>query len=225
MILQKYLEVNMKCNFKILIPARGGSKRIPNKNIIDVNGKPLLAYSIETAKKLTDEVYVSTDSKKISAVAKEYGAMVVERPENIGTDTSKTEEAVKHFLDEEKTEIIVVMQATTPLVTNKHISEGIEMMNRFDSVISVTNEKGFYWDSYGEPVNFIPGSRPRTQDMLPWYKENGAFYITKTESFIKTNSLYSGKVGFVEMASEDSVDIDDKEDLKRLKNYIKSFTD
>ena len=211
--------------FKILIPARGGSKRIPNKNIVSIEGKPLISYSIQQAISLTEEVYVSTDCSKISKIAMDNGAKVINRPKELSTDTSKTEEAVEHFLNEKSTEIIVVIQATTPLVDKNQILKGIRMMDRFDSVLSVTKEIGFYWDSYGQPVNFIPGNRPRTQDMLPWYKENGAFYITKTESFIKTNSLYSGKVGFVEMSQEESIDIDEIKDLERLKKYIKNFTD
>ena len=210
-------------NFKILIPARGGSKRIPNKNVISIEGMPLISYSIVQAKKLTNEVYVSTDCENISTVAEEWGAKIMPRPAEISGDHSKTEEAVKHFLELENTEIIVVLQATTPLVRYDQIFEGIKLMDKYDSVISVTEDKGFYWDSYGKPVNFIPGERPRTQDMLPWYKENGAFYITRKELFMKTNLLYSGKVGFVSMDVKDSVDIDTMEDVKFLKNMMKKF--
>ena len=210
-------------NFKILIPARGGSKRIPNKNVISIEGKPLISYSISQAIALTDEVYVSTDCEKISTVAEECGAKIMPRPARISGDHSKTEEAVKHFLELEDTEIIVVLQATTPLVRYDQIFEGIKLMDKYDSVISVVEDKGFYWDSYGKPVNFIPGDRPRTQDMLPWYKENGAFYITRKDLFLKTNLLYSGNVGFVTMDVKDSVDIDTMEDVKFLKKMMKKF--
>jgi len=206
--------------FKILIPARGGSKRIPNKNVILIDGKPLISYSINEAKKLTGNVYVSTDCENISKVAKKYGAKVIERPSCISGDHAKTEEAVQHFLELEDTNILVVLQATTPLVRYDQIFQGIKLMDKHDSVISVTEDKGFYWDSYGDPVNFITGNRPRTQDMLPWYKENGAFYITTKKLFNETKSLYSGKVGFLTMEKEDSIDIDTSTDIDMLLTII-----
>ena len=213
----------MTTKFKILIPARGGSKRIPNKNVISINGNPLISYSIREALKLTEDVYVSTDCDKIAMVAKEWGAKVIERPSSISGAHSKTEEAVKHFLELKDTDMIVVLQATSPLVRYDMISEGIQLLKKYDSVISVCEDRSFYWDSYGKPVNFIPGERPRTQDMMPWYKENGAFYITTKESFNKTGLLYSGKAGFVEMSGEESIDIDNIEDVKLLKKIIKKF--
>ena len=80
----------------------------------------------------------------------------------------------------------------------EYILEGINLVKfNYDSVISVTEDRGFYWDSFGDPVNFIPGKRPRTQDMNPWYRENGAFYITRKDLFMESNLLYSGNVGFV----------------------------
>ena len=217
----KYMEGNLTTKFKILIPARGGSKRILNKNTVDICGQPLISYSITQALKLTDEVYVSTDCNNISTVAEEWGAKIIPRPSDISGDHSKTEEAVKHFLELEDTDIIVVLQATTPLVKYDRIFEGIKMMDKFDSVVSVCEDKGFYWNSYGEPVNFIPGKRVRTQDMLPWYKENGAFYITTTESFKKSGLLHYGKVGFIVMDKNCSIDIDTNDDIKILKQIIK----
>ena len=85
-------------NIKILIPARGGSKRIPKKNLVDVNGKPLLQYVIETCKNITDEIYVSTDNSDIKKFTKSMGVNVIERPERLATDEAKTEDVVKHFL-------------------------------------------------------------------------------------------------------------------------------
>lgn len=204
--------------YKILIPARGGSKRIPNKNVIDVKGNPLISYSINQALKLTEEVYVSTDCNNISMVAEEWGAKIIPRPSNISGDYSKTEEAVNHFLELEETDIIVVLQATSPTIKAADIKIGLDLIKKYDSVISVSEEKGFYWKQGGIPINFILGNRSRTQDMVPWYKENGAFYITKTKSFKKRNLLYDGKVGFVKI--KNSIDIDNYNDLEIAKKLL-----
>jgi CMP-N,N'-diacetyllegionaminic acid synthase len=220
----KYMEGNLNKNFKILIPARGGSKRIPNKNIIDINGRPLISYVIASALKLTGDVFVSTNNREIADISAKCGAKIIWRPTEISGDNSKTEDAVKHFIYQvDSTDIIVVMQATTPLVSYNKVFDGINLMDKYDSVISVSEDRSFYWDSYGKPVNFIPGERPRTQDMLPWYKENGAFYITSKKAFLETSLFYSGKVGFVEMSNEESIDIDNIEDVKLLEKIIKKF--
>ena len=218
----------MAYKFKILIPARGGSKRIPKKNIIDINGQPLISYSIRQALLLTDDVYVSTDNDEIAQISKKYGAKVINRPKSISGDHSKSEEVVFHFLDTVKdVDTFVLLQATTPLVRYDQIFDGIKLMDECDSVISVCEERSYYWkkvgiaDNYdGTPVNFTPGNRHRTQDMLPWYKENGAFYITNKENFITSGLLYSGKVGFIQMDKTQSVDLDTKTDLILLKKLL-----
>jgi len=205
--------------YKILIPARGGSKRILKKNIVDLNGKPLILYSLEQALKLTEEVYVSTDCHDIADICDKAGAKILWRPKEISGDWSTTEQAVSHFLEYEKTDIIVVLQATCPTVKSEDIQIGLDLMaDHFDSAISVSEEKGFYWRRDGKPINFVIGNRLRTQEMEGWYKENGSFYITKTELFEEKNILYSGKVGFVPI--EDSIDIDDYVDLEKAKKLL-----
>ncbi len=215
-------------DFAILIPARCGSKRIPKKNIVKINNRPLISYSIRQALLLTDNVYVSTDDKEIAQISKEYGAQIINRPKSISGDYSKSEEVVFHFLDTVKdVDTFVLLQATTPLVRYDQIFDGIKLMNECDSVISVCEERSYYWkkvgiaDNYhGTPINFTPGNRCRTQDMLPWYKENGAFYITNKENFITSGLLYSGKVGFVEMDKSQSVDLDTNSDLILLEKLL-----
>jgi len=201
----------------ILIPARGGSKRIINKNIVLIDNKPLITYSLQEALKLTSEVYVSTDCKAISQICKNYGAKVIERPKELATDNSDVEDSLKHFLTNVKKEIIVLMQATSPLVKSSYIREGLELLDKYDSVISVCEVKEFFWSKDGKPINYIIGNKPRTQDMEPIFKENGAFYITSRKNFLNTNKLTNGKIGFVKMSYRESIDIDTNEDLEMLK--------
>jgi len=208
----------MKDNFKILIPARGGSKRISKKNIVDLNGKPLILYALGQALALTDEVYVSTDDQDIADICSNAGGKILWRPKEISGDYSTTEEAASHFLDLEKTDTLVLLQATCPTVKSENIQTGLDMMNEHDSVISVSEEKGFYWNKNGTPMNFEIGKRFRTQDIDPWYKENGSFYITKAKLFKEKNILYGGKVGFVCM--KDSIDIDNYYDLEIARRLL-----
>ena len=207
--------------YKILIPARGVSKRIPNKNMIDVNGTPLISYVIEECKKLTDSVYVSSDSADILNYSIALGVNAITRPADLSTDFSKTEDVVKHFLSETNTiGIFIVVQPTSPLLKAEYIQEGIEMLSKFDSIISVVEETPFYW-SKGVPVNFSLGTRGRTQDRDPWYRENGAFYITTASNFKNGMVLQNGSVGHIVMDKYDSIDVDNLDDLKVIRRLIK----
>lgn len=215
-------------NIKILIPARGGSKRIPKKNLVDVNGKPLLQYVIETCKNITDEIYVSTDNSDIKKFTKSMGVNVIERPERLATDEAKTEDVVKHFLEKIETDLFCVVQPTSPLLHFYSILFGIEQMHRpldiyssYDSIISVCKDVNYYWGDNGKPINFELGNRKRTQEHQTWYRENGAFYVTTKHNFLKSNILQNGNVGFVVMKESESIDIDTHEDLELVKKMMR----
>lgn len=217
-------------SIKIIIPARGGSKRIPNKNLVDVNGKPLLQYVIDTCKKITDEIYVSTENKDIKEFAESMNVNVIDRPERLATDESKTEDVVEHFLEEIDTDLFCVVQPTSPLLSFTSILDaidkivsplyGVEQVKSYDSVISVCKDVNYYWDIDGKPVNFELGKRKRTQEHQAWFKENGAFYVTTKHNFLKNNILQNGNVGFVEMSDRESIDIDNKYDLEIVRRMI-----
>jgi len=215
--------INMiKCSeVSVLIPARGGSKRIPNKNIVDLNGKPLIVHSIEECLKVTPSVYVSTDSFSIAKIASQSGAMVIERPDEISQDNSKTEEAIEHFLSVVDTDVFACVQATTPLLRSEYLRQGIESLSNFDSVISVTERIEYLWSESGIPINWEIGKRKRTQDTEKFYCENGSFYMTSRESFQKRNCLYDGRVGFVVMPALLSKEIDTEEDLEYVRKLQK----
>ena len=126
-----------------IIPARGGSKRLPNKNILDLNGKPLIAWSIEAAKKSQkiDDIIVTSDSEKILDIAKQYNVKIIKRPDFLASDTATTFDAIKHAIEtlDDKYEYIVLLQPTSPLRNEKHINESIELLEKknADAVISV----------------------------------------------------------------------------------------
>ena len=209
---------------KILIPARGGSKRIPRKNLVDVNGKPLIQYVIETCRKITDDIYVSTEDSEIQEFVESMNVNVIERPERLAQDNSTTEDVVEHFLEEINTDLFCVVQPTSPLLKFENILTGIELIDDeslgFDSVISVCRETNYYWDTKGNPKNFELGNRKRTQEHDAWYRENGAFYLTTKDNFFKDKILQNGKVGFAEMDIIESLDIDDVNDLKIVRRLI-----
>ena len=230
-MLLKFLVVNMKVNMnsKILIPARGGSKRIPKKNLVDLNGKPLLQYVIETSKNITDEIYVSTDNNDIKKFAESMDVNVIQRPKSLSTDETKTEDVVQHFLKKVNTDLFCVVQPTSPLLHYYSILFGIEQMempldiqSSYDSIISVCEDVNYYWGKDGVPINFELGNRKRTQEHQTWYRENGAFYITTKHNFLKSNILQNGNVGYVVMEEKESIDIDTYEDLELANQIIRS---
>lgn len=135
-----------------IIPARGGSKGIPQKNIIDFAGKPLIAWTIEQAKSsnLISEVYVSSDSQEILTVASNYGAKPILRPKEISGDKSSSESALLHALDQmsEEPDLVVFLQTTSPLRKMDDIDNAINKLieNKADSLLSLTETQEFMWE-------------------------------------------------------------------------------
>ena len=200
-------------DFKILIPARGGSKRILNKNLALLKGRPLINYCLDTSLSLTPEVYVSTDCPKIKEVALAAGAQVVDRPPRLATDTSNVSETILHFLQLHPCTVLVLLQATSPLLKAPSIERGLAKIRDCDSVMGTCKVFKFYWTRQHEPLNYTRGAKPRSQDVEPLYRENGAFYITYSKNFLQTKELTNGTIQFVNMSERDSIDIDTEEDL------------
>ena len=206
-----------------VILARGGSKGIPQKNIVDINGQPLISYTIETSiNSNVSKTWVRTDDDEIKSISLKYGAKVLDRPLKYATDISKSEDALLHFANNVDFDILVFIQPTSPLLKPKYINEGIKMIDQYDSVFSVYKEHWLpRWSKDIKPINWDINNRPRRQDKNEQYVENGAFYITKKENLIKSNLRYSGNIGIVEMPFEESFQIDNKNDLKLIQNIIK----
>jgi CMP-N-acetylneuraminic acid synthetase len=207
-----------------LITARGGSKGIPNKNIIDVNGKPLISYSISASLDSdVDETWVSTDSDKIKMVSEECGSKVIDRPKHLADDISMPDDSLLHFAKNNNFDILVFIQPTSPMIKSEYINKGIKMIksDKYDSVFTATKEHWIpRWDKNVQPVDWNIHKRPRRQDKPELYTENGMFYITKRESLLLSNLRYSGRKGIVEIPLTDSFQVDSEEDLELIRKII-----
>lgn len=219
-----------------LIPARGGSKGIKDKNIIPLAGKPLIAYSIEAAKKskYIDSIVVTTDSERIAEVAKRYGARVpFLRPVELAADTSKTIDAVLHAIKTlrsmgENYDTLVLLQPTQPLRTTDDIDKAIELYyeNGENGLVSISPVDDSPLlirsiDEDGKLINLLSqNSTCRRQDMPNYYKVNGCIYINKIDELNENTSFNDNKVPFI-MDKEHSIDIDEMSDLWMAEYYLK----
>lgn len=216
-----------------IIPARGGSKGIPRKNVKELDGKPLIAHVIETALKVRelDRVIVSTEDKEIAEIAKKYGAEVpFIRPEELARDETPTlpvlQHAVKYLEDKEnyKPDMVVLLYATSPLLKAERVSEAIEMLKKggFDSVLSVEEDKGHYWiKKDGEYERLYPKDPKNRQFEKPLLKENGAIYVYRRDILMKEGKINSGKRGLLIMQKEESIDIDEPIDFEIAEFFMR----
>ena len=210
--------------------ARGGSKGVPRKSIVDTCGKPLVAYVLDAAKnsKYISERYVSTEDLEIKKVVSALGAKVIDRPVALATDDAKCEDALIHFAEQVDFDILCFIQTTSPLVLASDIDKGIEKIleGQYDSVFSTTVETWVpKWVQAGDvvkPVNWTPEKRPRRQQMPELLIENGAFYITTKEKLMKNKLRYSGKIGSIEMPLKRSFQIDTTDELELIRSIIKN---
>lgn len=210
-----------------LIPARGGSKGIPRKNVRNFLGKPLVAWSIEAALNANsvNQVVVSTNDKEIMEASSKYGADIpLIRPDNISQDDSTRNQVVNHVLSQfNNLDYIVVLQPTSPLRTSQHIDQAFNLLLRSgaDACVSVVPQHAppewtftLTEDSKLEP---LPGYviKPLRQKVSKYYALNGAIYITKVENFLNSPELDpfvgSNSIAYV-MPEELSVDIDNEND-------------
>jgi len=216
------------------IPARGGSKGIPGKNIKEFAGKPLIVHSIEYALNCSqiDEVVVSTDDNNIAKIAKRTGARIVNRPPDLSTDQATTESAIHHFLNKfsKKTDIIVLLQPTSPYRPKGSLEKALTHFtnNGFDSLLSITPTHHFFWRAKGDQTVFAEYdylNRPRRQDIKLKdirYIENGSLYIFTAKHFDKKGNRLGGKIGFVEWSEEFSQEIDTPLDFDILERLFLS---
>jgi CMP-N,N'-diacetyllegionaminic acid synthase len=215
-----------------IIPARGGSKSIPRKNIKLLCGKPLIAYAIEAALAAEgiDRVIVSTEDPEIADVAKRFGAEVpFTRPAKLARDETPTlpvlQHAVKYLEDEEdyRPDAVVLLYATSPMLSSKRISEGVRLLTKgcFDSVVSVVEDRGHYWTwRTGKYVRLYPKVVKNRQQTKPLLKENGALYISRRDLLMKKGSIVGAKIGFLAMEPNESVDIDEPSDFEYVEELL-----
>jgi len=207
--------------FLAIIPARGGSKRLPRKNMLGLAGKPLVAWSIEAAlnSNYIDNVIVSSDEDEILGIATLFGAETIKRPDCLASDTATTFDAIKHTIDNSKNyDYIILLQPTSPLRKTNHIDEAIELLiaKKADAVISVCEmEHSPLWSNTlsedGDMSNFICDEikNKRSQDLEKYYRLNGAIYISKTSRLLEEkNFMLKDNIYAYSMTRESSIDID-----------------
>ena len=219
-----------------VIAARGGSKGIPHKNLLDLCGKPLIAWTVEQARAArgVDVVAVSSDSDKILEAAEAAGAVGVRRPGDISGDLASSESAWLHALDaiDERMgrfERIVALQATSPIREPGDLEQALDIFDRehLDSLLSVCEvEDYFNWHigaSGPEPINYDYRNRRMRQQIEKRYLENGSFYVLIPSLLREQNNRLGGKIGFHVMERHKMFQIDRPEDVKLCAAIMRSY--
>jgi CMP-N,N'-diacetyllegionaminic acid synthase len=227
--------------FLAIIPARGGSKRLPKKNILDLAGKPLISWSISAAikSKYIDKVMVTTDSDEIMEVARKYGAEVpFKRPDYLSNDTAIRPDVIKHTIDfyqnenQENFDYIIFLQPTSPLRNETHIDKAIEYMfeKNADAIVSVCEvEHPVQWSGVlpdnkdmSDFLNEID-IKSRSQDFPSYFRLNGAIFICDSYKFMESGCMFLKENIFAYVMSQDiSIDIDTKIDFMFARNIFEN---
>lgn len=219
-----------------VIAARGGSKGIPHKNLLDLCGKPLIAWTVEQARAArgVDVVAVSSDSDDILAAAETAGAVGVRRPDDISGDLASSESAWLHALDSVDARMgrfdrVVALQATSPIRESVDIERALETFDRehLDSLLSVCEVEDYFNWRIGangpEPINYDYRNRRMRQQIEKRYLENGSFYVLIPSLLREQSNRLGGKIGFHVMERHKMFQIDRPEDVKLCAAIMRSY--
>jgi len=221
--------LSTKYRYAVVIPARGGSKRLPGKNIRDFCGEPLIAFSIRKAlENFSSNVFVTTDDDSIAEVSLKYGASVIRRPDALSSDSANTASVIIHAVGEIKkkgmtSDAVITLQPTNPLRAGNLIKDAIEAFELnytwIDSLVTVSknfHKLGKIEDTKFQPITYAAGQR--SQDLESLYYENGLLYITKIKPLIKLKSIMGRNTyPFITEGLYSRVDIDTLEDFEIAK--------
>ena len=207
-----------------VITARGGSKGVPRKNIVDINGKPLIWFSINASlESCVDETWVSTEDSEIKSVSIECGANVVDRPNHLADDIIMPDAALLHASEHVDFDVLVFIQPCAALIKPEYINQAVHLVTEggYDSSFAVVRESWMpVWDLDVNPIDWEIDNRPRRQDKKEWFKEAGMLYVTTRENLLKSGLRYSGKIGVVEIPLKDSFQVDNYQDLQLLRRLL-----
>lgn len=208
-----------------LIPVRGGSKRFPNKN------KMLLGSAIDKAVscKYIDEVWVSTDSKELAEIARNYNVQVIMRPDHLATDKATTEDVIMHFTYSVMYDHLILFECTFPLTTANDVNAFVEKYkylrekSGYDSLISLKRTKDFVW-KYDKDIRkvtppYIFGKSPRTQDFEGILIEAGGLYASSRNRIIESRARVSGSINFYEV-SPHNIEVDTPQDFRMVEAIL-----
>ena len=211
-----------------IIPARGGSKSIPLKNVKPLNGKPLIEYTIETAldSEVLDRIAISTDHDQIIKVCKKYkGIDIIRRPAELATDEARTEGALIHVCDEIERndgfipDVVLTLEPTSPLRSKETILRCIEIFEETDadSVIGLTETRACYGKIVNGKFQFLfPGQPRRRQDREPLYRESSTIYGTKLTTLREKNSVLGDNLFPLLIPPDEAIDINDERDFEMV---------
>ncbi|WP_375388308.1 cytidylyltransferase domain-containing protein [uncultured Amnibacterium sp.] len=205
-----------------VIPARGGSKGVPGKNVAPVGGVPLVARAVAAARAAgIADVRVSTDDDAIAAAALAAGAAVIDRPGDLAGDAATSESALLHALDVLGAEgveptVLAFLQATSPFIEPAPLARAVRRVlhDEADSVLSAFETYAFLWRADGSAVNHDASLRPRRQDREPHFQETGAFYVLRASGFREAGFRFFGRTAIERVGADRAVEIDDAHELE-----------
>jgi YrbI family 3-deoxy-D-manno-octulosonate 8-phosphate phosphatase len=211
------------------IPARGGSKSIPEKNSKVFCGKPLIFWNLQELQNSdVDEIIVATDSEKIKSVVNSFSfskVKIYDRSNDNAQDTSSTESVMLEYIANSHLsdgDTFMLVQATSPFTQTTHFNEGLELFKQHDSILSCCESKRFSWKD-GKALNYDIYNRPRRQDFQGTLIENGAFYISSVSDIKSTQNRISGDIGIYKMPEYTYTEIDELEDWIVAESLMKRF--
>ena len=223
-------------NIVAIIPARGGSKGIPRKNIQPLAGKPLVAHTIEQALSSVriQRVIVNSEDPEIRAIAERHGAEVMDRPERFHHDNTfqEVDRLLQWCVEEleansETIDILLLLYPTAPLRKTVHIDACIRLVadDGYDSALTLVEDSSYLWkiriDGSCEPTNYDPKTRgPRQKEGWNQWVENKAVYAMRRDLLMKSGCRLGGKIGYVEMSKMESIDVDTPEDLELVRTLM-----
>ena len=220
-------------NILFLVPAKGNSTRLKNKNIFNICGTKLIDFTFNLLKKnnLIKNTYVTSDSKIIKKITTKNGFKFIQRPKRLCNKNSSTESAIIHAVNylkdqNKKFQWVITLPPTSPLRSKTTLFKVLKLVRegKFDTIITVCLHRGYFWTNYKKKSKFsklFNNASRRQQDRNYLFEETSSVYANKIDNLIKTNSIINGKIGFVKTPKEESLDINDKTDIMFLKGFIK----
>ena len=201
-----------------LVPMKGHSERVPNKNLRTFNGRPLCHWVLTTLRAVpeVDEVVVNTDSEEIAAEARRLGATVVERPERLRGDRVEMNDVIRHDVRRTEADRYLQTHCTNPLLRSETVSEAVATFEErdCDSLFSVTPLWTRLWDAGGEPINHRRDELKRTQDLPPVYEENSNLYLFTEASLERRENRIGDAPEMFPMDPSEAMDIDEMIDFR-----------
>lgn len=198
-----------------LIPIKFNNRRLPGKNIKPLGGRPLMQHIQETLLQVKgiDEIYVYCSDEGV----KEYllpGVCYLKRPQSLDQDSTKINEVLASFAQAKKADLYLLTHATAPFIKAESIQKGIDAVKsgNYDSAFAVIRQQDFLWQN-GKPLNYDLSAIPRTQDLVPIYRETCGFYLYTYRQIMGQNRRIGDKPYFVEVSEIEAVDIDEQEDF------------